>query len=421
MDQQKKLSEFNIFPDSTDFTNWEPKELLDFLVNQPDNALHYLLTNGGADLIEKVFRYSDSKVADKLFLTLHPTTVADQLERVNTKYALHFLSVASIKRVEQLGGFISNVFFIELVDANLDANICKALATGCQRKRRADRLRYLDARLLRQVQDDLLINNKNDPESLQRFMADNENRYKLEWADSFRNQFHPAKGNSTYDKNLSKSDTDKLIATLVSERNEFFHKNAKLEDRLKKFEEEKAALVQERIEEKVPTYVTSAIKVLETSENSYKSKAWWWSLYGTVVLIVAIAATVTIALFGGGFIANEGKEVSWSLLMFISFKGLIVLGVLSLWAKHAFSVSNSYIHEAIKRSDRAHAINFGKLYLEIYGSTVERKELLDIFENWNIATESAFSKATPSEFDPKAFEKFVEVAKMLNPVKSAKD
>jgi len=211
------------------------------------------------------------------------------------------------------------------------------------------------------------------------------------------------------------------IESLKHLHSELSHEKKSLAEKAAQFETENKKLLQERIEKKVPEYVTSAIEVLETSEKSYKSKAWWWSFYGTVVLIIAIAATVTIALFGGGFIANEGKEVSWSMLMFISFKGLIVLGVLSLWAKHAFSVSNSYIHEAIKRSDRAHAINFGKLYLEIYGSTVERKELLDIFENWNIATESAFSKATPSEFDPKAFEKFVEVAKMLNPGKSDKD
>ena len=64
------------------------------------------------------------------------------------------------------------------------------------------------------------------------------------------------------------------------------------------------------------------------------------------------------------------------------------------------------------RSDRAHAITFGKLYLEIYGNTVDRKELLDIFENWNITSESAFSKANPSGFEPQIIDKLSELLKL---------
>ncbi|RPL58287.1 hypothetical protein IPC1353_25735 [Pseudomonas aeruginosa] len=101
-------------------------------------------------------------------------------------------------------------------------------------------------------------------------------------------------------------------------------------------------------------------------------------------------------------------------MMFVSFKGLVVVGILGLWAKHAFSVSNAYMHEAIKRSDRAHAINFGKLYLEVYGNSVERKELIDIFENWNIASESAFSKMKADGFEPKVLDQLVEITKGLN-------
>ncbi|MGK5059245.1 hypothetical protein ACQ4WY_20175 [Janthinobacterium sp. LB2P49] len=72
------------------------------------------------------------------------------------------------------------------------------------------------------------------------------------------------------------------------------------------------------------------------------------------------------------------------------------------------------MHESIKRSDRAHAINFGKLYLEIYGNSVDRKELIDIFENWNITSESAFSKANPSGFEPQISDKIDMIAKLIN-------
>ena len=38
------------------------------------------------------------------------------------------------------------------------------------------------------------------------------------------------------------------------------------------------------------------------------------------------------------------------------------------------------------------AINFGELFLKIYGSGLQREELLKVFANWNISTESAFKK-----------------------------
>ena len=81
--------------------------------------------------------------------------------------------------------------------------------------------------------------------------------------------------------------------------------------------------------------------------------------------------------------------------------------------QHAFTVSNAYMHEAIKRSDRAHAINFGKLYFEIYGNAVDRSELVEIFENWNIASESAFSKIKIKDQDVQVVEQIKELVKVI--------
>lgn len=203
-------------------------------------------------------------------------------------------------------------------------------------------------------------------------------------------------------------------------------KNAAQEEHLRQREAEIAKMqatldeaeklqVQLRIETKVPEYVTAAVSSLEIKENIYRKKAKLWAIYGSLVLLAAIAAATLISLYGTG-IFNEEKlsDLKWQTLVFVSFKGLIVLGVLGLWAKHAFAVSNAYMHEAIKRSDRAHAINFGKLYLEIYGNSVDRKELIDIFENWNITSESAFSKVN-TDFEPRIIEKLGEIVKSIQP------
>ena len=46
----------------------------------------------------------------------------------------------------------------------------------------------------------------------------------------------------------------------------------------------------------------------------------------------------------------------------------------------------------IRCADRAHAIGLGKLYLQLYKSKFEWRELKDIFQNWNIDKGSAFIK-----------------------------
>lgn len=48
--------------------------------------------------------------------------------------------------------------------------------------------------------------------------------------------------------------------------------------------------------------------------------------------------------------------------------------------------------ESIRCADRAHAIGLGKLYLQLYKSKFEWRELKDIFQNWNIDKGSAFIK-----------------------------
>lgn len=171
--------------------------------------------------------------------------------------------------------------------------------------------------------------------------------------------------------------------------------------------------IQKNIEDKVPKFVQTALELLENRETAYKKKANHWSLLGTAILIICITAVTGISLYGYAY-GEALSSLGWETLLFVSFKGLVVISILGLWAKHAYSVSNAYMHEAIKRADRAHAINFGKLYLEIYGNTVDKKELIDIFENWNITSESAFSKYSPDSFEPKILEKFIDFAKISN-------
>ncbi|WP_148040314.1 hypothetical protein [Marichromatium sp. AB31] len=212
---------------------------------------------------------------------------------------------------------------------------------------------------------------------------------------------------------LAKDRLESLLSETSQREKELKKQEESLAQRVAKLNEEHQKQVQQRIEIKVPEYVSAAVKVLEDLETKYRKKARSWSIHGTLVLVVAVFVTVYMSMLGSGFIDKEAKDVGWSLLIFISFKGLVVLSVLGLWARHAFAVSNAYMHEAIKRSDRAHAINFGKLYFEIYGNAVDRSELVEIFENWNIASESAFSKIKIKDKDFQVVEQIKELVKVI--------
>ncbi|HED0390782.1 TPA: hypothetical protein R4I55_000258 [Yersinia enterocolitica] len=54
----------------------------------------------------------------------------------------------------------------------------------------------------------------------------------------------------------------------------------------------------------------------------------------------------------------------------------------------------------MRRKDRQHALSFGRLFLQIYGSSAEKKETIEVFKDWNMSGDSAFSKAadTPPNF-----------------------
>ena len=56
--------------------------------------------------------------------------------------------------------------------------------------------------------------------------------------------------------------------------------------------------------------------------------------------------------------------------------------------------------ESIRNSDRAHAIRFGKFYLQLYKDNFEWRELKDVLQNWNIDSGSAFNSLDSKDITP---------------------
>lgn len=187
-----------------------------------------------------------------------------------------------------------------------------------------------------------------------------------------------------------------------------------LSSKLQQLKEEHEKQIQNRIDIKVPEYVSNAISALEGKENEYKEQAEKWSDKGLLALKLSVGSAVLSLGYGAFEFSNTPKEeISWLFFGYLMLKGLIVIGLFAAWAKHAFNQSNAYMHEALKRTERTHAISFGKLYLEIYGNDVSKQDMKSIFENWNMESQSAFKEIKQEDFQPHTLDKLKDIISVM--------
>lgn len=367
--------------------------------------------------INRIVGALNKDLVTRMFSSLSTDQIIKILKICNRDSIANFLKLIQASQIGSILNKSSNDLISKIIDSAPSYKYRIGIAKSLPIERRKIWIDYV-----RSMEADLNdTRNKADDASLSLFEDRKRLLVDLEEAIKTRefmleNLERESKVKLTHYSNLAEEGETKLKLKLkeIEEKKESIEKQEKeLAERVFEFEENTRKQVQERIEIKVPEYVAAALKVLDDREILYRKKAFNWSLQGIFVLSIAIISAIFISLYGAG-VGTSLDNLPWQALLFVTVKGLIILSVLGLWAKHAFTVSNAYMHESIKRSDRAHAINFGKLYLEIYGNSVDRKELISIFENWNITSESAFSNANPTGFEPQISEKIDIIAKILN-------
>ncbi|WP_342202992.1 magnesium transporter MgtE N-terminal domain-containing protein [Vibrio cyclitrophicus] len=197
---------------------------------------------------------------------------------------------------------------------------------------------------------------------------------------------------------------------LKSIESSYAKRELELKENIRQLQEEHQKQVQEKIEIKVPEFVKSAVEVLDNKEKEFSDKSRNWNLQGSFALGLAITSAIGALIYGGFAFHTASKEnIDWFFFSFLLLKGLVVVTLFGAWAKHAYNLGNAYMHESLKRSDRMHAINFGKLYLEVYGNDVSQSDMKAIFENWNLDSDSAFTKVQPTNFEPKVVEQVTQM------------
>lgn len=179
--------------------------------------------------------------------------------------------------------------------------------------------------------------------------------------------------------------------------------------------EVEASAVAQKLQTNAADYIKIAIDSLASLEVRDRWLGYLWYALGFLSLLVGIGFSLL-----GLVAASQQTALPTESLILAALKALLVIGLLGACAKYAFSLGKSYASEALKCSDRIHAIRFGEFYLRAFGERTQWSDLKEVFQHWNIDRSSSFSTLNTSSFDPKFIESMIEFAKLFSLKNSSK-
>lgn len=171
--------------------------------------------------------------------------------------------------------------------------------------------------------------------------------------------------------------------------------------------DEKAKVIQEKIEKTAPSYISETLSELSKREKYQKTIAQFWYVMGFVALVSGIFVAVWLS---DNTLKELQKNDNWSLTVFFGLKSIVIILLLIASSKYSFTLAKSYMSESLKIADRVHAISFGKFYLQVFNDQINPKEIKEIFRDWNINNQNNyFSSQATSDYDPKFMEKMIDI------------
>ncbi|HCO8192446.1 TPA: hypothetical protein ACPTN2_000078 [Escherichia coli] len=224
------------------------------------------------------------------------------------------------------------------------------------------------------------IQNKNNSKKLSSKIVNLEESLK-----SFKNKLDDSEYNNNYlilkNKELESiiNEKEDKISSILTKVKQLEASNSELMSRVQ----------QERIDEKIPTYVSNVKSELGSDDKHFVLMSIIWSICGVIFGIAAVSLSFYTLFLNIDFDDIKGAE-----LFYIFTRGLIGISILSWLSYVCLSNSKKYTHESIRRKDRRHALMFGQVYLQIYGSTASKEDAILVFKDWNMSGDSAFSDQT---------------------------
>lgn len=153
-------------------------------------------------------------------------------------------------------------------------------------------------------------------------------------------------------------------------------------------------------------FIKGALDRLEKNEKRNRIMA--YICY--VAACICLAFAVIFSLYKTN-IVFQIKE--WQLLVSKTISGVLTLVLILALGRLLFVLGKSFMVEAIRNSDRIHAISFGEFYLNAYGREATRDEVREVFGDWNIDNGSSFISQSPKDYDPQILENLVLAVEAL--------
>lgn len=162
-------------------------------------------------------------------------------------------------------------------------------------------------------------------------------------------------------------------------------------------DKEAQALLQNGIKD----HINSVLDRLKSIERRNKIYAFILYALSAIVLIATIAIAIT---FLG---RTDVRDVTAEKIAIVGGTYLIISVLVISFSKFLFTLAKSFMVEAIRCSDRIHAISFGKFYIEAFNEKVTREEVIKIFSSWNIDNgATVFRNQSGDDYDPKLTQLF---------------
>ncbi|GEM_PF-1763042 len=189
----------------------------------------------------------------------------------------------------------------------------------------------------------------------------------------------------------TKIERDRMLLQheIIAIRQQSSEKEEKIKQLTSRVEELSGKVQQNRIDEKIPSYVEGVKDKLKLDDKHFIFMSYIWSGFGILFAIGAITAS-----FITFFLKIDFKELETINLIYVFTRGLLGITLLSWLAYFCLNNSKKYTHESIRRKDRQHALMFGQVFLQIYGSTATKEDAVNVFKDWNMSGDSAFSDQT---------------------------
>ena len=150
-------------------------------------------------------------------------------------------------------------------------------------------------------------------------------------------------------------------------------------------------------------FVDASQRLLASRENGYRRVAYFCYFLGVVAILTGAALATYRVVAGSQFLS------SWVSFAEFAAMGVVALSLFVAAGRYLFVMGRAFMTESVRNSDRNHAIEFGKFYLKVFGGSIEKGEMRDIFQHWNAGSSTEFSRQDPESFDPKLMDRATEL------------